>query len=302
MNELPLGTSEVTDIAPSKYLIVSRIGKRSLHPNWLHNGRNFDVIFSSYDAKLEKPSGDGVFFEYRPGFKVTGYDGFLKDRKEFWSQYEYICLMDEDLLADTDTLNRMFTLCSEHNLKLSQPALTQDSHFTFAGLLQQPHWLLRHVNFVEMMCPIFRRDVLEIAAPLYSLGYESGIDLIWCNLNFESPRDFAVLDSCAIRHTEPVGKKKDENGFTGDHTYEQDIYSCLNRFNLPWLSCVPYEAIDFDGRRTTSRIKLFIKALSLLPAITAERPVLLRIKPVLDHLRHILTRPARNIRINWPKG
>jgi hypothetical protein len=284
----------------NKALIVTRIGHKSLHENWLNESREFDVAFSCYDTNRNEISGHGIDFEYRPGFKVAGFDGFLKDREALWKQYEHVCFLDEDLLADTEVLNRMFRLCRKHNLKIAQPALTQDSHFTFGGLLQQPKWLLRHVNYIEMMCPIFRRDVLEVVGPLYSTGYESGIDLIWCNLVAESPRDFAVLDSCPIKHTEPVGERKAENGFTAGRSYEDDIFACLERFGLPWLSCTPFEAIDLKGRRTTSRRQLFLGALSLLRAIPAQKPMRPRIKPVFDHIRHILTRPAKNIKILWP--
>ncbi len=284
----------------NKALIVTRIGRKSIHGNWLDGQREFDVAFSCYDKSIPEIIGRGVDFEYRPGFKVIGYDGFLKNRRSLWQQYEHICLMDEDLLAETETLNRMFRLCREHDLKIAQPALSHDSHFTFGGLLQQPRWLLRYVNYIEMMCPIFRKDVLDVVAPLYGLGYESGIDLVWCNLVAEGPRDFAVIDSCPIRHTEPVGDRKGENGFTGGRVYEDDIFACLAQFGLPWLSCTPFEAIDLDGSSTNSRLQFLLGALPLLGAIVAQRPTLRRIKPVLDHLRHIMVRPAKNQRISWP--
>jgi len=45
---------------------------------------------------------------------------------------------------------------------------------------------LRHMTFIEMMAPVFRRDVLQQVRPLFELGFESGIDLIWCNQCFET--------------------------------------------------------------------------------------------------------------------
>ncbi len=283
-----------------RYLLVSRIGRKSLHQRWLQGPRAFDVFLSAYDTALPPVSGSGVRFEHRPGYKVAGYDGFLREHRDLWRRYDYICLFDEDLDADTETLNRMFALCEKYRLKIAQPALTWDSHFTYAGLLRQPAFVLRHVNYIEMMCPVFRKDALEAIAPLYGLGYESGIDLIWCNLVYEQPTDFAVLDSTPVRHTEPVGNNKAANGFIAGRLYEDDISAVLTRFGLPWLSCTPYIGISPSGDQTHSRLAFLRAALPLAIVPPRHPPLAKRVRMVLDHLRHIIFRPARNIRVDMP--
>lgn len=290
--------------APShpRFLLVSRIGRNSLHPMWVGEGRTFDVFLSCYDTDVPPVSGPGVYFEHRPGFKVAGYDGFLRAHSELWREYDYICLMDEDIRADTATLNRMFALCEAYRLKIAQPALDHESHFTYAALLRQPQWLMRHVNFIEMMCPVFRRDVLEVASQLFSLGYESGIDLIWCNLVYEGPHDFAVLDACAVTHTEPVGGKREENGFTADRGYEDDIGKVLSRYGLPWLSCVPYSARDRQGNETSSKLRMVFAFLPLFQIVPRHRPLWPRLRAMLVHVRHLLARAPRNIRVTLRDG
>lgn len=285
----------------SRFLLVTRIGKRSLHRQWLDGPREFDVFFSCYDRSLPQIEGPGIRFEYRPGHKIEGYGRFLNDPETRWRYYDFICLMDEDLLADTETLNRMFRMCEEYQLKIAQPALTLRSHFTFAALLEQPEWKLRFVNYIEMMCPVFRRDALEVVGPTYSLGYESGIDLVWCNLVFSSERDFAVLDSCPITHTEPVGKRMSENGFSDARSYETDIFAVLDRFGIPWFSCTPYAAVTLSGKLVTSHFRLVLATFRLLRAVPAQNGLRKRLRPILDHIRHVMFRPARNVRINYPE-
>lgn len=282
---------------PRKFLLISRIGKKSLHSKWLTTGqeRNFDVVLSSYDPSLEKIEAKGVRFEYRPGHKVKGFDSFLSQCSDIWGAYDYICLMDEDLDVDASTLNRMFDLSAAYDLKISQPSLTHDSHFTYAALLHQPQWTLRFVNFIEMMCPVFRKDTLAQIAPLYAMGYESGIDLIWCNAAFEGERCFAVLDAAQIRHTEPIGQQKAANGFVGEKCYEDDIFDILSKFDLPWLSCVPYAAIDRAGQIVRSKPRFILAALALLPAVFLKRPYTSRLRSILVHLKHLQFRRARNI-------
>jgi hypothetical protein len=281
-------------------LIVSRIGSKSLHDNWLspERSRNFDVVLSCYDVHVPRPEKAGFFFEYRPGRKIQGYDGFLTEQRDIWRKYDYICLMDEDLVADTSALNRMFDLCAAHNLKIAQPSLTHDSFFTYAALLHQPQWTLRFVNFIEMMCPVFHRDTLEKVAPLYAEGYESGIDLVWCNAVFESTNDFAVLDSVQVRHSEPVGEHKSQNGFSGGRVYEDDIYAALSQYNLPWLPCVPYGALAHEGKLITSPLRFKLAALKLLPAVVAQKPWLPRLRSVLLHFKHLHTRLGTPIASN----
>ncbi|MDS9468925.1 hypothetical protein RGQ15_15265 [Paracoccus sp. MBLB3053] len=288
--------------ADKRFLVVTRIGPKSLHNRWLDDPAQcqFDTVLSAYSDTAVPVDGPGIIQEQRPGRKVEGYGAFLSERKSLWSNYDYICLMDEDIDTTAEDLNRAFGLCAAHDLLLAQPALSHDSHFTYAGLLQQPAWLLRYVNFIEMMCPIFRRDALARVLPLYRQGLESGIDLVWCNLLGPGATNFAVLDAVAIRHTEPVGGNKAANGFTGERRYEDDIATALSRYGVPWLSCVPFSARTPSGRIVENRARLFISALGLLAAVPQQRPVSGRLRFVITHLRHMMTRAPRNIRVEHP--
>ncbi|KQW29125.1 hypothetical protein ASE36_11695 [Rhizobium sp. Root274] len=282
-----------------RFLLVTRIGPKSLHDQWLdtQSEREFDVAICSYDPSITEIKGEGISFEYIPGKKVSGTSWFLENRRSIWENYDYVMLLDEDLSVDARSINKMFEISAGQNFKIAQPSLTPDSHFTFAALLQQSYWKWRHVNYIEMMCPIFRRDILETIAPLYRSGYESGIDLIWCNLVYESPRDFAVIDSVAVRHTEPVGGNKAANGFVEGKRYEDDIYAVLQTYQLPWLSCTPYSGVTKSGRERSSRLLFFVTALSVFWAVPLQRPWSGRFRAALVHLKHVALRPARNIKV-----
>lgn len=270
-------------------LMVTRIGPKSLHRNWLDelSNRKFDTVLSCYDASVELWKEEGVFCEFRPGYKVAGYSGFLKERREIWHQYDYICFWDEDLEATTNDINRMFQLCLEGNFKIAQSALTPDSYYSYASLVSQKPWKLRHVNFIEMMCPVFRRDVLEKIEHLYHSKRETGIDLVWCQQVASSPTDFAVLDSVPIRHTEPVGAKKEDNGFDKEQCYDRDIYDLMCAYSVPWFGCIPKSAVLKSGRVVQSKIILFFSALQLFSAVPKQKPVYMRLRFTLIHLKHI---------------
>jgi hypothetical protein len=284
----------------ARYLIVSRVGPDSLHRHWLEPGgrRNFDLFLSSYDPDLSQPQGEGVHFEYRPGRKVAGYGAFLAEHAELLRRYDYVALFDDDLLVGSEELSRLFDIVAGHGLKIAQPALTPDSYFTYAALLRHPGFLLRQVTYVEMMCPVFRTDILLSLAPLFHMGYESGIDIIWSNMVDAGPEDLAVIDAVAVQHSRRVGSAKAANGFAAGRVYEDDISAILARFQCPWLPCVLYGGVRTDGRRVVGRTAMLAAAASLITALPAQAPIKRRARNMAVYWKHLLTAPARNIRLD----
>lgn len=259
--------------------------------------RGFDVLLSSYDPEMANPGLPGVFFEVRAGRKVSGYAEVLRAHETLIARYDYVALFDDDLMINAAALTRLFEIVAHHGLKIAQPALTHDSHFTYAALLQDTAFELRYVNYIEMMCPVFRKDVLPIVRPLFSLGYESGIDLIWCNLTATSPADFAVIDAIPVRHTRAVGSLKAANGFTGVKRYEDDIYAILAEFKLPWLSCVPFSGIRRSGMRAYARTAFLLSAFKLIPAIFQGPGWRMRARSFAVYVNHLLRRRPQNIQV-----
>jgi Protein of unknown function (DUF707) len=287
---------------PSRFLLISRVGPQSLHGHWLGDTgeRGFDIILSAYSGAVADPCRPGVVFEYRPGTKVAGYAAIFEAHAALIARYDYIALFDDDLLVDCARIMQLFEIISSQNLKIAQPALTHDSHFTFGALLRDRSFRLRYVNYIEMMCPVFRADTFENIKPLFSLGYESGIDLIWCNLVCESSFDFAVIDAVTVQHTRAVGATKSANGFTGVRRYEDDIYAILARFALPWLACVPYAGIRLDGTVERRRLAFCFSSLRLLGAIGQGVGLRQRTRAIAVYWKHLAHRTSMNIKTSWP--
>ena len=283
------------------YLVISRIGPKSLHPQWLPatGVGGFDLLLSSYDPDLAPVDHPAVRFETRPGTKVAGYAAILSDHAKLIGQYRYVALFDDDLSIDAASLLALFRLVEAQGFKIAQPALDHHSYFTYACLLQHRGKMLRHVNFIEMMCPVFRSDILLDLAPLFELGFESGIDLVWSAIVHRDPGDFAVIDSLPVRHSRPVGAVKSVNGFIGERIYETDIHAILARFDLPWLPALPYAAIGIDGRTVRGRLRLLLGALSLVRAIPV-RTASFRLVAMTTYWRQLLVAPARNVAAAMP--
>jgi Protein of unknown function (DUF707) len=288
----------------NRFLLISRVGPQSLHMGWLHpvHDRGFDILLSSYDPQMTGPDLPGVTFEHRPGRKVAGYAEVLAAYADRIAHYDYVALFDDDLIIDSASVKRLFETVAALDLKIAQPALTHDSHFTYAALLQDRAFAFRYVNYIEMMCPVFRRDVLLAIRPLFSMGYESGIDLAWCNVVAATSTDFAVIDSVTVQHVRPVGQMKSENGFVAGKRYEDDIFAVLAHFELPWLSCVPYSGLRMNGEMTRSRLLFLLSALRLFGAIGSRPGRLLRARSVAVYWKHLVSRKPKNIRVQFPEG
>jgi hypothetical protein len=284
----------------SRYLLISRIGANSLHRQWLPADGGFDVLLSCYAPGVEAERGDGVMFEYRPGSKVAGYGQVIRDHERLIRQYRYVALFDDDLATTAADILRLFRIAEEQRLKIAQPALEHESYFTHACLLQHKGFVLRHVNFIEMMCPIFRSDVLLELAPLFELGFESGIDLVWSALVHDAPKDFAVIDSIPVRHTRPVGVAKSVNGFVGGRVYGTDIRAVLKRFDLPWLPVLPYGGLKTNGAYSTDRLVLTLEALRLLAAVPI-RSARFRLVAMARYWRQMLRVRPHNVKAQWPE-
>ncbi len=286
--------------AARPYLLIARVGRHSLHRRWLGNGgrqRGFDVLLSYYDADTPVSAAEGVHIEHRPGTKVGGIGALLAEHAVRIGGYRHVAIFDDDLDIDAAGIHRLFALADRHGFLVCQPALSHDSFFTFAGLLSNPGYEFRSTTFVEMMCPCFRNDMLPAVRAIYTMGYESGLDLLWCNLLGQAPGRYAVIDAVSVRHTRPVGGQRHANGFTGGARYEEHIHAVLARFALPWLPCVPYFGRRRDGRLVRGRLALLLSSLRIAAAVPRRGGGLRRLTAVLIHWKHLLLHRPRNLRV-----
>lgn len=189
-------------------LVVVRAGDQSVHPQWLSGGdRNFD-IFVSYFGKDEGRYADTAdYHENRKGMKWPVIGDLLEMRPELAARYAYFWFPDDDLIADTDTINRMFDFAAAYRLALSQPALTRDSYYTWPLLLQRDDYELRFTRFVEVMAPVMDRDALRVCLPTFGENTSGwGLDWLWPRmLESRGERAIAIIDATAVRHSRPVG-------------------------------------------------------------------------------------------------
>lgn len=273
--------------------VIVRAGSRSLHPNWLQGGvPEFDLYVLSYAPCPASPATTFTQEIPLPGQKVAGWNAFFKQRPEILDRYERIALIDNDIDTNASDINLAFRRGKEHALWLWQPSLTADSYFTYGIFLQNSLFSLRWVNFIEMMCPFFSAAYLKRCVGLFELGYETGIDRLWCRIEKDSALRFAVLDEISVRHTEQVGKEAYLQGFAGDTANYQTVVDRMEqRFRIVFHGPVAYAGLLRNNRKVAGRLAM--ATLSCAIFLGYGRSVIRKwfFKAATDHVRHNLTRP-----------
>jgi hypothetical protein len=194
--------------ASRRNLVVVRAGDRSLHPVWLagESARNFDIFVSYFGTSPGKHQAQADYYEAATGLKFPALARLLAERSDMFSRYDAYWFPDDDLLADSETIGRMFELFHQHDLWLAQPALGPGSHLTYPATAQCRDATLRFAGFVEVMCPVFSRFSLGLLGSTFSASASGwGLDFLWAHLLKNPQSGIAILDETPVVHTRPVG-------------------------------------------------------------------------------------------------
>lgn len=211
--------------ARPRNLVVLRAGDRSLHRQWIEGAScDFDLFISYYGSQPDQWRADTPLWEARKGPKWPCIGELLDDHPQLLEFYDTFWFPDDDLSADTATLNRMFALFRGFGLALAQPALTPQSYRGHPMLLQRPGMALRHTRFVEVMAPIFDRAALTACRASFTESRSGwGLDFLWPRLIGNARQDsIAILDATPVWHTRPLGGELYKNNPEMDPRRDMD--------------------------------------------------------------------------------
>ncbi len=188
-------------------LVLVRAGDRSLHPQWLSNNRNWDLIVSYYGDFPERYKDQYDFLHCFKGSKWEGIDNFIGSNASLIDQYEYLWLPDDDLFCNAETINNFFKLCKALNFTIAQPALTPYSFYFWPITIQAPACVARQTNFVEIMAPCFRVEHFKKFSRYFGENTSGfGYEWLWENIaQKENIFNFGIVDETPIFHTRAVG-------------------------------------------------------------------------------------------------
>jgi hypothetical protein len=158
----------------SSHLVFTSAGNRSNLRNWLQGRRDFDLWTVYYGDVAGKFQDVSEFYLPRKGAKFQNLHYCYQQWPERLARYEAVMVMDDDILIDATGITRLFEIRREQDLWALQPAFRLSGKVSWPITAVHPTAKLRYTNFVEMACPLFRRDKLDDFMKVYDpelVGY-----------------------------------------------------------------------------------------------------------------------------------
>ena len=159
----------------SRSLVFTSAGDRSNVRHWLQGRRReFDLWVNYYDDGASALQSLADIYSARKGTKFQNLHYCYSRWPEIFSQYEAVMVMDDDIIIGADGLTRLFDVRRELDLWALQPAFRISGKLSWDITRVRPTTRLRYTDFIEMTCPLFRRDKLDAFMAVYdpqSMGY-----------------------------------------------------------------------------------------------------------------------------------
>ena len=187
-----------------KALVVIRCGDASLHPEYVNQHADFDVVLSYFGNDLPYDLTHIQYVHYCKGSKWEGLSAFFQANPSIWQAYDYIWLPDDDLSSDVANINQFLQIAAQERFDLAQPGLTHNSYWSFLITRQVKGLRYRVSNFVEVMAPLFSRSAFAVCVDTSAENKSGfGLDFLWRTLL--KGRKIGIIDQTPVFHTRPVG-------------------------------------------------------------------------------------------------
>ena len=190
------------------YLVFSSVGDQSNLRHWLRGRRNFDLWVTYYGSRSGRYEDVADYYTERRGSKFQNLHHAYQNWSDLFSRYSAILVMDDDVLISGSRISRLFELREQHDLWALQPAFTPRGKVSWPITRARRANVLRFTNFIEMTCPLFRRDKLDAFMAVYDpelVGW--GCDWWFLEVMGTDLRDrVAVVDAITCLNPHDVSK------------------------------------------------------------------------------------------------
>nr|VFJ60538.1 MAG: Protein of unknown function (DUF707) [Candidatus Kentron sp. DK] len=188
-------------------LTLIRTGTESKALPWLISDTFRDVsdcAISRYGNESTTEKETGCLHHHFPGGKWAGIYDFFRQHPDLLERYDWFWFPDDDIETTPEEARRFLDIVQREGFALAQPSLKPDSYYAHRITLSNPRFQFRRTNFVELMVPVIRRDLLKKVLPLFKDRHAAlGLDFFWHQLTERPARDVAIVDAVAMGHYRP---------------------------------------------------------------------------------------------------
>ncbi|HEY5192281.1 MAG TPA: glycosyltransferase [Solirubrobacteraceae bacterium] len=177
-------------VPPTRRVLVLGIERPEHSP--LARGIRAELARSRHDIEMRfAPPGDRGKFENL---------NLLLDQHPP-DQYDWLLVVDDDIVLPSDFLDRFLFLAERFQLDLAQPAHRLSSHAAWQVTRRRPASAVRETRFVEIgPVTAFAHSTFSTLLPFPDLRMGWGLDLHWAALAREHGWRCGVLDAIPISH------------------------------------------------------------------------------------------------------
>lgn len=180
----------------------------------------FHLLVYDYSGRLQSPQlPEGKVVNEVVSIKTEFKGALIHELAELLSNrpFRYIGFVDDDQRIGIADLNRLLEEAQTIGADAFQSSITHDSHYSHPQFLNKDGHSAERVDWVEIMAPFIRKEILEEGRPFFKDNISSyGVDrYLFPYIQRKLGMDKTYLiHSVGLTHTKPVtdGSKKFSNG------------------------------------------------------------------------------------------
>lgn len=155
------------DTPRARFLVYTSAGNKSQVHRWLRGNKEFDLWITCYAERNTSLLNIADYYNERKGGKFPNLHHVMQQWPDIVNQYQAIFVADDDLHLTGSDISELFAIRERYDLSILQPAFSQFGKISHTITRARVFSFLRHTNFVEVTCPLFRMEKLEAFMRVY---------------------------------------------------------------------------------------------------------------------------------------
>jgi hypothetical protein len=275
----------------SRHLVYTSAGENANVLQWVRGSRSFDLWITYYGDRPMSLVQQADYYNARKGAKYQNFHHVYQTWPLLLQKYDAIFLLDDDIIIDTPSINRLFEFREQFDYWVLQPAFTPWGKISHPITKVRRSCVRRHTNFVENNCALFKREILDAFMKVYDpllIGW--GID--WWYLDIMGPDlrgRVAIIDAvpCANPHDYIKGGREIER-LQSTSVRKALWHQIRERYQIKSQDRGPIEYERFQKRLPAAVLGVARERLedALVPIVTRVSRRIARVLPFTAKRKH----------------